>query len=76
VATALVDLAHDLDTSSDDAAQAERFVEFATDDSIQKSFEELENAQDAFARAGFRLFEDPSAAVPPRVATTTSSAPG
>lgn len=75
VATALVDLARDLDAAPDEADQAERFVEFATDESIEKSFDDLEDAQDAFARAGFRVFEDTRAPAPgARAGTTTGTA--
>lgn len=63
VATALTGLSRHLAKSPDAATQAERFVEFATDDSIQRSFDDLENAQDAYARAGFRVFKDPNGVV-------------
>lgn len=66
VASALEELARDLEDAGDDeAAQAERFVEFATNQRIERSFDDLAEAQDEFARAGFRVFEDPVAQLRP-----------
>lgn len=56
VADAFDDLARDLRAANTDAARAERFVEFATDDGIERSFEDIGAAQEAYAREGYRVF--------------------
>lgn len=56
VAAALTALARDLKRSPDETAQAERFVEFASDEKIEKAFDDLAGAQEAYAREGYRIF--------------------
>ena len=56
VATTFDDLADDLRTARTDAAKAELFVRFATDERVDTAFDDLIGAQDAFAAQGYRVF--------------------
>jgi len=56
VAKAFDELAGDLRTARTDAAKAELFVQFATDEQVDAAFDDLIGAQEAFAAQGFRVF--------------------
>jgi outer membrane protein assembly factor BamE (lipoprotein component of BamABCDE complex) len=56
VAKAFDRLADDLGDARDDSAQAELFVRFASDQRVDRAFDDLVEAQEAFARSGYRVF--------------------
>ena len=62
VADAFEDLAVDLTQAETDEAKAELFVAFATNEQIDRAFEDLAGAQEAYAREGYRVFRAPVAA--------------
>ena len=71
VSAAFEQLAADLGDARTDAEQAQVFVAFATDQGIGRAFDELGEAQNAYSRAGYRVFD----AVPAAPATS-DTAPG
>lgn len=73
VATALTDLARDLERTEDESERAERLVEFASDDAIERSFDDLAGAQEAYQRAGYRLFTGGGAPSRPREGARAAS---
>jgi hypothetical protein len=56
VATAFDELAATLGDATTDAAKAELFVQFATDEQVDAAFDDLIGAQEAFAAEGYRVF--------------------
>ncbi len=56
VAKAFDQLASDLGSASTDSAKAELFVRFARDEKIDRAFDDLVEAQEAYAREGYRVF--------------------
>ncbi len=56
VATAFDDLAKQLGDATTDAAKAELFVQFATDEQVDAAFDDLIGAQEAYAAEGYRVF--------------------
>lgn len=56
VATAFDDLASMLGDARSDAAKAELFVQFATDEDVDAAFDDIVGAQEAYAAEGYRVF--------------------
>jgi hypothetical protein len=56
VAKAFDALAEQLGDATTDAAKAELFVQFATDEQVDAAFDDLIGAQEAFAAEGYRVF--------------------
>jgi hypothetical protein len=60
VATAFDDLARDLKTADTDTEKAELFVQFATATKVDRAFDDVIGAQEAYARKGYRVFSAPA----------------
>lgn len=56
VAAAFDDLATELRSANSDERKADLFVSFATDEKVETAFADLLEAQEAFAREGYRVF--------------------
>ncbi len=56
VAAAFDGLAAQLNEATTDAAKAELFVQFATDEDVDAAFDDLVGAQEAYAAEGYRVF--------------------
>lgn len=56
VADAFSDLSDDLRKARTDADKADLFVEFATDERVDKAFDDVIGAQEAYAAHGYRVF--------------------
>ena len=65
VAAAFDDLADDLVDARSDAAKAELFVQFATDEEVDAAFDDLIASQEAFAAEGYRVFRNDDAVEAP-----------
>lgn len=59
VAGAFEQLAEDLAEAETDTQQAELFVAFASDAEVDRAFEDVVGAQEAFAEHGYRVFGAP-----------------
>ncbi len=64
VAGAFDELADELVDARTDAAKAELFVQFATDEDVNAAFDDLIASQEAFAAEGYRVFRNDDAAAP------------
>jgi hypothetical protein len=59
VADSFEQLADQLRRAESETERAELFVAFTTDERAEQAFDDLESAQDGFARAGLRVFDPP-----------------
>jgi hypothetical protein len=65
VAESFDDLAAELRSANSDDRKADLFVSFATDEDVEAAFADLLEAQEAFAREGYRVFGDRPVAAKP-----------
>lgn len=64
VAEAFEELGSDLRSAEGEAAKADLFVEFTTDERTDTAFGDIVAAQDEYRREGYRVFDPPGPATP------------
>ncbi|MCW2928129.1 MAG: hypothetical protein JWM86_2097 [Thermoleophilia bacterium] len=74
IAASFDDLASELRRAKTDAAKAELFVEFATDEQVDAAFDDVIAAQERYAAKGYRVFGTERAAPAAATAAPTAGA--